>query len=91
MASMSRGSIGVPMTKAAPSTTGRTSTTSGTSATSMMMAVNGILVCCRRSFDSARLRVSPLEFGHQRRLGGASSCGSRVTSVKHCGRFMKLV
>lgn len=85
MASMSRCSIGVPMTKAA------SSTTSGTSATSMMVAVDGILVCCRRGFDSAGVRVSPLEFCHQRRLGGSSSCGSGATSVKHCGRFLNLV
>lgn len=94
MASMSRCSIGVFMTKAASSTASRTSAASRASTASMasmMMAVDRILVCCRRSFDGARVRVSPLEFGHQRRLGGASSCGSGATTVKHCGRFMKLI
>lgn len=91
MAGMSRCSIGVPMTKAAPSGTGTTSVHSTTSVTSMMMAVDGILVCCRCGFDGARFRISPLEFGHQRRLGGASGCGSRATSVKHCDRLMEFV
>lgn len=68
------------MTKAAPS---RTSATSMGSMASMM-AVGGILMCCRCGFDGARLRVSPLEFGHQSGLAGASGCGSGATSMKHC-------
>lgn len=88
MASMGRCSIGVLVTKTMSNATSRASTAS---MTSLAMTLDGILARCRRGFDSARFRVWSLEFGHQRRLGGAGGCGSGATSMKHCDEWMDLV
>lgn len=91
MASMGRFSIGVSMIKTTPSRTSTTSRTSPASMASVMMALHGVLLRCRYGFDGARVRVSPLKSGHQRRLCGAGCCGSRATSMKHGDGLMDVV